>query len=265
MNEHAVSIADHYDKQTIQPLPLEAEFRGSCEYVNLGYWTPTTHTPDQAGDNLVDAVLGLLPEKRGNILDVACGRGATTRRLSKYFEPGNITGINISKEHLKRCAINAPGCTFIEMDATKLDFPDETFDNIFCCEAAFHFDTREAFFKEAHRVLKIGGTLVVADILMAQVPQLPRFRHVQLPANNITLSEYPALCERAGFRIVKIVDVTEECLGGFADAMKRLVDRTFRAGQLRPLQYWPSVLYYRGLKKAMRTKVWYILAGCTKE
>lgn len=265
MSEHAAGVARYYDKVTAQPAPYEAEFRGPCEYVNLGYWTPMTQTPDEAGDNLVQAMLDLLPSTQGSILDVACGKGATTRYISKFFDPKNITGINISKEHLRRCAVNAPGCNFLEMDATNLEFPAETFDNVFCCEAAFHFDTREAFLKEAYRVLKVGGTLVVADVLMAKAPQMPRFRHVQPAGNNITLPEYTPLCQRAGFKSVKIVDVTDECLGGFAEAIKRMLDRKFQAGQLRPIQYFPAVLYYHGLKKAFRTKTWYILAAMTKD
>ena len=41
------------------------------------------------------------------------------------------------------------------MDATELDFRDNSFDSIICVEAAFHFDTREKFVREAYRVLKL--------------------------------------------------------------------------------------------------------------
>lgn len=65
--------------------------------------------------------MAFVPEKNGTILDVACGKGATTRYLLKYYTPENVTGI-----------------------------------------------MREKFLGEALRVLKPGGCLVLADILVNQ-------------------------------------------------------------------------------------------------
>jgi ubiquinone/menaquinone biosynthesis C-methylase UbiE len=48
-------------------------------------------------------LLAFVPEKQGTILDVARGKGATTRHLLKYFKPENVTGINISEKQLARC------------------------------------------------------------------------------------------------------------------------------------------------------------------
>jgi MPBQ/MSBQ methyltransferase len=91
----------------------------------------------------MEKLLAFLPKKEGTILDVACGKGATTRYLLRYFKSENVTGINISEKQLARCRENAPGCTFLLMSATELKFADESFDNISCVEAAFHFVTRE--------------------------------------------------------------------------------------------------------------------------
>ena len=38
----------------------------------------------------MEKLLVTVPEKTGNILDVACGKGATTRHLLKYFKPENV-------------------------------------------------------------------------------------------------------------------------------------------------------------------------------
>ena len=152
-------ILDFYDRGWH---PLVAEYYGHSDYMNYGYWTADTRNQAEASDNLIGRLLAMIPEKKGRILDVACGRGASTRHLLRHYQPSDIVAINISEKQLKRASELAPGCTFLLRDATRLEFPDCSFDNVMCVEAAFHFDTRDSFYREALRVLKPGGTIAFA-------------------------------------------------------------------------------------------------------
>ena len=103
-----------------------------------------------------------------------------------------------------RCRENAPGCTFPLMSTTDLKFPDNSFDNISCVEAAFHFVTREKFLKEAFRMLKPRGQIVLPDVLSAkhreehgQHPQMYGLPETQLFATESLAARSPGNPQKA--------------------------------------------------------------------
>jgi cyclopropane fatty-acyl-phospholipid synthase-like methyltransferase len=103
-----------------------AEFSRGSDFLNFGYWREDTRDPREASENLMEILLEFLPEKTGPILDVACGLGATTRYLLKYYRPSDVIAINILEQQLVKSRTNAPGCTFILMDAARLPTPRST-------------------------------------------------------------------------------------------------------------------------------------------
>jgi MPBQ/MSBQ methyltransferase len=73
--------------------------KSAGEFATYAYWTPETNIHHEACENLMEKLLAGIPEKNGNILDVACGKGATTRHLLEYYNPEDVTGINISENN----------------------------------------------------------------------------------------------------------------------------------------------------------------------
>jgi len=131
-------------------------------FYNFGYWETQAKSQREASEALVDQLVDRIAKKGGRILDVACGPGASTRRLMRSYAHDMITAINVSEVQIAAARKCAPGCAFLLMDATQLDFPESQFDAVMCVEAAFHFDTRDTFLHEALRVLKTGGSLVLS-------------------------------------------------------------------------------------------------------
>ena len=222
-------IAKRYDDMIYRPVHME--YFGHSDFLNYGYWDEDTTNQKEACENLMEKLISFISDKSGNILDVACGKGGSTRYLLKYYSPENITGINISERQLQTARTNAPGCVFLAMNATNLEFEDSSFDNIICVEAAFHFDTRERFLKEAHRVLKPDGCLVLSDILMTR--EAERRRKYRIENNYVaSLQKYSKILHRIGYEEVEVLDTTEPCWKGHFWNVVRVAHQKFLSREI---------------------------------
>ena len=205
--------------------PLLREFYGDSGYANVGYWREETSSGAQACDNLVDELLAHVPPSARAVLDVACGAGATTRRIGSSLQPQSLVGIGLDRDQLAAARRRAPAARFLRMDATRLAFASESFDAIVCVEAAFHFATRAGFLSEALRVLEPGGTLVVSDLLLARgTPLTPAENHLASPG------AYADLVKRVGFRGVTVTDATDATWRSYRRRLTSLLARRTHTG-----------------------------------
>ena len=80
-----------------------------------------------------------------------------------------------------------------------LDFPKPQFDAVICVEAAFHFNTRDIFLREALRILKPRGSLVLSDMLFREF-LLPFAEYGQVPRVNLVpdIANFRTRLEAAG-------------------------------------------------------------------
>ena len=117
-----------------------------------------------------------LPES-GVGLDVGCGSGALTIACAKRNPQGKMVGVDRwGKEYasfsLPLCQDNAKAegvknTEFRRGDATKLDFPDESFDAV-TSNYVYHNITgadKQKLLLETLRVLKKGGTFAIHDLM----------------------------------------------------------------------------------------------------
>jgi len=102
------------------------------------------------------------------VLDVGCGIGGASRHLAQGFGEGtSVTGITLSPKQVARAEELAEqqgvrNAEFRVMNALAMDFPDNSFDLVWACESGEHMPDKKKYVEEMVRVLKPGGTLVIA-------------------------------------------------------------------------------------------------------
>ncbi len=110
------------------------------------------------------ALEGLEINQNSKILDLCCGAGQTTQFLIKYSD--DVIGLDLSPVALSKAKKNVPSAKYIESDAQKLPFTDNSYDLIHT-SVALHEMTEEELdkiFAEVYRVLKPQGIFTFIDL-----------------------------------------------------------------------------------------------------
>jgi len=202
----------------------------------------------------------VLYEKAGiqasdKVLDAGCGIGGSTIWMAKQH--GNqVTGITISakqadfaRQHAKRHGV-AERVNFEVADFCATPFPDASFDVVWALESSCHALNKGDFLREAWRMLKPGGRIVVCDGFVLQ----RQFTENQWQAvvtclngwavpNLCARDEFTGLLEQQGFQAIVCHDITAQTQASVEHMYKV-------AKRLKPVQ---TISQWLGLRSKAQT------------
>ena len=106
--------------------------------------------------------LNIKPQER--ILDLGCGTGTLIEKLLQFVPEKNLVGLDASQEMLSVAKQKLPTSVDLHLgNADNLPFPSESFERIISTSSFHYFPNPSQAIREAKRVLKPNGCLVITD------------------------------------------------------------------------------------------------------
>lgn len=114
------------------------------------------------------------PEQESRIVDLGCGLGTTLRSAVRKLPNARLTGVTrvpYQVEQARERNKGVPGgerITVMQMDYEHMLLPSASYDAAYALESSCHAHgaDKAAFLHEAHRLLRPGGRLLLADAFL---------------------------------------------------------------------------------------------------
>lgn len=172
------SVRTYYDENT--NLFLKFSGHNKAQNIHRSLWMSDTHSLEDAlntSNALIKAEIESVAQTNARIADLGCGVGASLFYIHPRLQnPAPALGLTLSpvqarlaQESTRQLGLQ-DHIRFAEGDFTSVPLPSESLDAVYSVEAVCHAVEPEKYFKEAGRLLRKGGKLILVDDYKAARP-----------------------------------------------------------------------------------------------
>lgn len=158
--DHLIFMNDGYVELDSNGYPVDLEqdtfFMTNNKYKNFKYQVNLYLKSLQFAD--VDRFSQL-----GTILDIGCGKGGGISFYKDFYKFKNYIGIDLTEININMAKKHTSGIDFYIATATDLPIKDSSVDVITSIESIAYYHPLLSFIKEAARVLKTDGKVIISN------------------------------------------------------------------------------------------------------
>ena len=154
--------------------------------------------------DITDQTLGLMDFKpTDRVLDLGCGTGWASRRLARMVPEGEVVGIDVADEMLRRAeqaSSGIPNVRYLWGSAEKIPAADNSFDRVLSVESFYYYADQGKALDELRRVIAPGGRLfILINLYRDNHYSLLWVSELKVPVQVRSEAEYLDMMRQHGF------------------------------------------------------------------
>lgn len=191
----------------VDALPSQADQKLQQEFNQWAAAGRGDEMEDHHSD-ITEQTLALMDLQPGDqILDLGCGTGWASRRMARVAVAGEVIGLDVADEMLRRAqqASSAfKNIRYVWGSAEKIPAADNSFSKVLSVESFYYYADQGKALDELRRVMAPGGRLfILINLYKDNHYSLRWVTELKVPVQALSEAEYKALLEKHGFSNVQ--------------------------------------------------------------